>query len=571
MDVFDAVVVGSGFGGSVTAFRLAEARKSVCVLERGKPYPPGSFPRSPHEAAKNFWDPDSRLFGMYDMWSFSKLDALVCSGLGGGSLIYANVLIRKPESWFVHESFDGGYEHWPVTRTDLEPHYQLVEDMLGAQRYPVHVTPYKDTPKTLAMEEAAAQLGLDWELPKLAVSFGNPAAPGVPIEGGEDNYHRSPRYTCRLVGECDLGCNFGSKNSLDFTYLSAAEQLGADIRPHCEVFSFEPVPEGFLVSYIRHVAAADGDPFAPPQRHTVRARRLILSAGTLGTTYLLLRNRSAFPGLSPALGTHFSGNGDFLGLVLKARLRRRELPGEAESHLLRPSFGPVITSAMRVEREENAENAENAETRDAARGAYIEDAGYPEFLNWLVEHNVLTMSTRVGRFLLRRGWAQLTGTARSRVGRQLGDAMGKGLFTATSLPLLGMGRDVPNGRMFLREGHLDLDWDLAASDPYFRQMNDTMRRVSRSVGGRYVSNPLWWLNRLITVHPLGGAPMGRHVQEGVVDSFGRVYGYPGLSIADGSMMPGPVGPNPSLTIAALADRSAVRIIEDDSGNSTEPS
>ncbi|MFI1653331.1 GMC oxidoreductase [Streptomyces sp. NPDC020472] len=562
MDVFDAVVVGSGFGGSVTAYRLADAGLRVCVLERGRPFPPGSFPRSPHEAAKNFWDPDSRLYGMYDMWSFSTMDALVSSGLGGGSLIYANVLIRKPESWFVHESFDGGYEDWPVTRADLDPHYGSVETMLGARKYPFDVEPYRSTPKTLAMRRAAERLGLPWELPLLAVSFGDPPVPGAPLDGGEDNLHHSPRYACRLVGECDLGCNFGSKNSLDFTYLSAAHRLGADLRTLCEVRSFEPVREGFQVSYIEHRAAGDEDPSAPPVRRTVGARRLVLSAGTLGTTYLLLRNRSAFPALSPALGTHFSGNGDFLGLVFKARKRRRDRPGETVPRLLEPSFGPVITSAMRVDRKGSGEGD---------RGFYIEDAGYPEFLNWLVEDNVLTMSNRVARFLLRRGWSQLTGTARSRVGRQLGDALGKGLFTATSLPLLGMGRDVPNGRMFLRDGNLDLDWKPAASDRYFDQMNETMERVSRSLGGHYAANPLWLLNRLITVHPVGGAPMGRTRREGVVDSFGRVYGCPGLSIADGSVLPGPVGPNPSLTIAALADRSADRIIEDHRQNSEGPS
>ncbi|MEU3776928.1 GMC family oxidoreductase [Streptomyces sp. NPDC032472] len=562
MEVFDAVVVGSGFGGSVSAFRLAEADLRVCLLERGKPFPPGSFPRSPHEAAKNFWDPDSGLYGLYDMWSFSKLDALVSSGLGGGSLIYANVLIRKPESWFVHEPFEGGYEDWPVTRADLDPHYGRVEAMMGAQRYPFHLEPYRNTPKTLAMREAAARLGLPWELPPLAVSFGDPPVPGAPIEGGEDNLHHSPRYTCRLVGECDVGCNFGSKNSLDFTYLSAANRLGVDIRTLCEVRSFEPVQEGFLVSYDEHGAAGDGDPLASPRRRTLRTRRLVLAAGTLGTTYLLLRNRSAFPALSPALGTHFSGNGDFLGLVFKSREKRDGDPGESVPRMTEPSFGPVITSAMLMDRTGNGASG---------RGFYIEDAGYPEFLNWLVEHNVLTLSHRVGTFLLRRGWSQLTRTARSRVGRQLGDTMGKGMFTATSLPLLGMGRDVPNGRMFLQDGSLDLDWDLAASDRYFDQMNETMERVSHGLGGHYASNPLWWLNRLITVHPVGGAPMGRDRQEGVVDPFGRVYGYPGLSIADGSVMPGPVGPNPSLTIAALADRSADRIIEDHQQNPTRPS
>jgi cholesterol oxidase len=134
---FDAVIVGSGFGGSVTAYRLAEAGLDVCVLERGKAYPPGEFPRAPQRMQKNFWDPSEGLHGMYNIWSFNELGAVVCSGLGGGSLIYANVLIRKDEKWFVKEDLrNGGHEYWPVTRADLDPHYDRVEKMLGAQRYP---------------------------------------------------------------------------------------------------------------------------------------------------------------------------------------------------------------------------------------------------------------------------------------------------------------------------------------------------------------------------------------------------------------------------------------------------
>ena len=553
---FDAIVIGSGFGGSVTAFRLAEAGLRVCLLERGKPFPPGSFPRSPHDTAANFWDPDHGHYGMFDIWSFSRLEAVVSSGLGGGSLIYANVLLRMPENWFANEHSDGSYEDWPVTRADLDPHYDTVEKMIGTQTYPIDQLPYRRTPKTRAMLEAAERLSLDYELETelapLAVTFANPgqpAVPGLPIAGGENNLHESPRYTCRLVGECDIGCNFGSKNSLDFTYLSAAKRLGVDIRTHSEVRSFERIDGGFSVSYIKHPDCSS-DPPSARLRQVITSHRLILSAGALGTTYLLLRNLSAFPALSPALGQRFCGNGDFLGLVLKAK---KQVDGVRAPRILDPSLGPVITVAMRM-----LDRLDGA----TGRGFYIEDAGYPQFVNWLIDDNMATEALRGLRFLRRRVWSRLTHSPKSQVGRQVSHALSKGLFTATSMPLLGMGREVPNGRLLLRQGHLDLDWSPAASRAYFTRLNKTMKRIASELGSSYTANPLWLLNMLITVHPLGGAPMGRHPGEGVVNEFGQVFGYDGLSIADGSVLPGPVGANPSLTIAAMADRFAGWIIDD---------
>jgi cholesterol oxidase len=124
-----------------------------------------------------------------------------------------------------------------------------------------------------------------------------------------------------------------------------------------------------------------------------------------------------------------------------------------------------------------------------------------------------------------------------------------------------MGRDIPDGRLFLRGGRLDLDWKREKSGPYFERLRTTSRGFAHALGGRFADNPIWFLRRVITVHPLGGAPMGRFPGEGVVDPYGSVFGYPGLYVADGSVMPGPVGPNPSLTIAALADRFADRILE----------
>ena len=152
---YDAVIIGSGFGGSVMAYRLAEAGLNICVLERGKKYPPGSFPRSPEKMKKNFWDPDKKLYGMFDIWSFRDIAAIVSSGLGGGSLIYANVLIRKDEKWFVKEDINqGGYEYWPVDRQELDPHYDRVEKMLNAQKYPFNHSPYNETHKTQALQFA---------------------------------------------------------------------------------------------------------------------------------------------------------------------------------------------------------------------------------------------------------------------------------------------------------------------------------------------------------------------------------------------------------------------------------
>ena len=135
----DAVVIGSGFGGSVAAYRLAEAGRTVVLLERGKPYPPGSFARTPAAMGRNFWDPSEGLQGLFDVWTFRGLEGVVSSGLGGGSLIYANVLLRKDEKWFVHESPvpGGGYESWPLNRADLDPHYDAGRADAGRDAVPL--------------------------------------------------------------------------------------------------------------------------------------------------------------------------------------------------------------------------------------------------------------------------------------------------------------------------------------------------------------------------------------------------------------------------------------------------
>src|SRR3954454_2393637 len=327
---FDVVVVGSGFGGSVVAYRLADAGRRVCVLERGKAYPPGSFPRSPYRMRTNFWDPTEGLYGLFDVWSFKGLDAVVASGLGGGSLIYANVLLRKDEQSFgADPALDDGGQPWPVGREDLEPHYERVEAMLRPQPYPVDVVPYDATAKTRAFREAADRVGLRWFAPNLAVTFGNAAQPparGEPIVEPHPNLHGRTRYTCRLSGECDLGCNYGSKNTLDYNYLSAAQRQGADIRTRCEVRALEPLDGGgFRVRYVEYLPELDGEPidiFDPAvAKQEIECDKLIISCGTLGSVRLLLRNRAAFPPMSKRLGDRFCGNGDLLTFAYRFSLQ----------------------------------------------------------------------------------------------------------------------------------------------------------------------------------------------------------------------------------------------------------
>jgi cholesterol oxidase len=526
----------------VIASRLAEAGTRVCVLERGKRYPPGSFPRSPRAFAQNFWDPGQGCHGMFDVWSFKGLEAVVASGLGGGSLIYANVMLRKDEHWFYdRDPKTGERQAWPVSRADLDPHYDNVERVLQPTPFPFSEPPYDQVEKTRALREVAATLGphAQWMLPPLAITFAAPgqrAQPGVPLEGA--NLHNGLRSTCRLCGECDVGCNYGSKNTLDYTYLSRAFAAGADIRDRCEVKRLKPRfgHGGFEVTYADYGLLEVDSPVGSAPRKRITTDRLVLSAGTLGSTFLLLKNNDSLK-LGPALGTRFCGNGDFLGFVLGGR------------RSLDPDAGPVITAAIRVD---------DTEDGGDGPGYYVEDGGTPAFANWItVAQPSLATVRRVARFAFRRVRAKVLGDPQSDLSGEVSALFGR---PATILPLLGMGRDQPDGTMSLRRGNLAIDWTTKTSESHFARVEGTMREIAQHVGAELRTNPLWRWHRVVTVHPLGGCPIGDDARSGVVNTYGQVFGHPGLYVADGSVVPGPVGANPSLTIAALADRFADRML-----------
>ena len=557
---FDAIVVGSGFGGAVTACRLAEAGAEVLVLERGMPYPPGSFPRTPRGMRSNFWDPSAGLHGLFDVWSFSHVTALVASGLGGGSLIYANVMLPKPPESFVwHDPRSGADRPWPIDRGALDPHYERVADVLRPQAYPIEREPYASTPKTVAFGRAAAAAGLVVEHPRLAISFedasGKPV-PGAPLPD-DGNLHGRPRYSCRLIGECDVGCNEGAKNTLDFNYLSAAKRAGAQIRTCCEAVSVAPAGDGYEVRYLQHVSARGAhradllDPTEELDR-TVRARIVVLAAGTFGSTRLLLASRAALPRLSRALGRGFSSNGDLLSVARNCRepggRRRRDRPWRR----LDPSRGPVITSSARP-----------AAGDSGGRHMWIQDGGGPAISEWVWHAPELPADLWAMRgVILRRTLARLRGRRQTHLSADLARVFGSGRSSAAMMVMLSLGCDTPGGRLRLRGDELELDWDPGGdSADYYDATQRIARRVAEELGGHLGPRMLVRASRALTSHPLGGCAMAESPADGVVDAWGEVFGRPGLFVADGSVMPGPIGPNPSFTIAALAERFSARMIE----------
>ena len=310
------------------------------------------------------------------------------------------------------------------------------------------------------------------------MAFGD--RPGQPYDDGTGNLHGAPRETCRLCGACDVGCQYGSKQTVDFTYLTAAVDAGAHVRTCCEAHAAGPRRRRLARAL---PPARGGAPAAIPSACSTRSPRPTARcsptawcsrAGTFGSTGLLLRNRAALPGLSPRLGRGFSGNGDLLLFLLDA------------DRYLDPATGPVITASVRVPDAESP----------SGRGFLIQDAGAPAFSEWLWQG--LEAPGDLWRALRRRSAAEAFGTARA---------------SAAMAPLLGMGRDVPGGRMELRGDRLVLTWRGQASRAYFEGLEATARRLGQALGGRVVRLGGRFA-RLLSVHPLGGCAMGAQRRAG---------------------------------------------------------
>lgn len=246
-------------------------------------------------------------------------------------------------------------------------------------------------------------------------------------------------------------------------------------------------------------------------------------------------------------------NGDLLSFIVKSQNEERD---EVVARVLDPSFGPVITSAIRLGDVLDGKG-------DDGRGFYVEDGGNLYLLSWMLELSGLpSFLWRFLRFLkisLKYRWGLRPDTD---LGAEIAALIGPSVTSSSSMPVLTMGRDYPNGNLSYDGRYLDCDWQIKKSQAYYDRIIRVVRGLASELNAKYMDNHSYKRNfhKVITVHPLGGCPMGLSEDEGVVNAYGEVFGCPGLYIADGSLMPGPVGPNPALTIAALADHFAEHIV-----------
>jgi cholesterol oxidase len=523
-DTFDAIVIGSGFGGSITACRLAQRGMKVLVLERGRRWTPADYPRRPGDAwSYSFKFPEKRN-GWLDLRVFKNMIVAQAAGVGGGSLTYSSVALEAHPS-----CFERG---WPaeITYAELKPHYDTVAEVMNLQALPDNQL----TARFKLAREAAEKLGHRDRFAKapLAVSF----SPDwhYDLENPFDRRHSKTftnaqgqqQGTCIHLGNCDIGCDVQAKNGLDLTYIALAEQHGCEVRPLHLVRLIAPRGSGYRVVFDRIV-----------QKRLVRgeahAARVVVAAGSLGSTELLLRARDEYatlPKMSRQVGHGWSPNANVLSAA--------SYMGDDR---VQQSVGPTITSAI-----------DFMDGSVMPERFVIEDDGFPNLLlNAMQASGDDHVDGDLGAKLLER----LTETARENVpGRNL-------------MLWLGAGVDAGDGELRLERTWLppfrralQLRWNADRSEAVIERILDLHTRLTEATGGKDGFDVAWRAFRsLLTLHPLGGCRMGVNTDTGVVNHLGEVFGYPNLYVVDGSIVPTAIGRNPSHTIAALAERSAALI------------
>lgn len=570
---YDVVVIGSGFGGAVTACRLAEAGYRVLVLERGFRWGPRRGYRDECDRAGERPDPDvmpfprrggdawlwdhkhpERSSGWIDFRDFPRMAVAQGAGVGGGSLIYASVVIDADP-----KSFDEGWPEGIRWWQELQPYYEKVASMLELRQ-----VPEAQRSERLKLLQEAAERN-NWadrfRLVDLAVRFDDRLTydssqrPDPLKSMRERNSHGAWQGTCAHLGNCDIGCDVGAKNTLDKNYLFVAERNGAEVRPGHLVRCIEPEGEGYRVHFDR----IEGGRFDAGR---VSARIVVVAAGSLGSTELLLRCKEQYrtlPDLSSFLGRNWSSNGDFATPTF--HFFRRNL-----------YHGRGVAFAGSINFLDGGPDAAESPHRRGP-GFNIEDGGFPhQAVGALIRHLAMNRGTDVGLRhelihltvrILAAVYAAMHRVTESPLLRPLRGALQWANPFNRLMPWVAQGQDAANGVLSLEDGELSLDWPWEASKLVIDRIYETHKKLARATGGLVLPPITWtWFHSLITPHPLGGCNMGSDAEHAVVDHKGAAFGYERLYVADGAIVPEAIGVNPAKTIAALAERISEHIKKD---------
>jgi cholesterol oxidase len=519
---YDVLVIGSGFGGSVTALRLTEKGYRVGVLEAGRRF-------ADHEHAVNNWRVRDYVYapavGCFGIMRFTLLrDALILSGagVGGGSLVYANTLYEPPDAFYA----DQQWAHITDWKSELAPYYDQAKRMLGVVTNPV------ETPADVALRGVAEEMGVGhtYRPTPVGVLFGPPGtAPGTTVADPFFGGAGPTRRTCTLCGQCMVGCREGAKNTLVKNYLYLAEQAGARVHPMTTVKRVRPIgggqdgeQPGYAVETVRTGRRGRAD------RRTFTAEQVVFAAAALGTQRLLhrMRDEGSLPRISDRLGELSRTNSE---AIIGVRHRSRETDY---------SRGVAITSSIHPDAVTHVEPCRygpgsnlisliTAPLVDGDQRLPRWLMAFPEFLKLLPDLKTIGLPRR---------WSQET------IVLLVMQTLDNSVTTFT--------RQTPWGRrMTTRQGRGE------PNPSWIPIAHEVARRIARRDDAVPAGSVSDLIERPVTAHFIGGCPIGDSADTGVVDAYQRLYGHPGLHVMDGSAVAANLGVNPSLTITAQAERA----------------
>ncbi|MGW0840306.1 GMC oxidoreductase [Streptomyces sp. NPDC002787] len=534
---YDVIVVGSGFGGSVTALRLTEKGYKVGVLEAGRRFTRATLPKNSWDLKNYLWAPALGMFGIQRIHLLGNVMVLAGAGVGGGSLNYANTLYVPPKPFFE----DPQWKDITDWQEELKPYYDQARRMLGVRLNPTM------TPSDVHLKATAERMGVgdSFHLAPVGVFFGDgedadgkaKAAPGDQVADPYFGGAGPARNACTECGACMTGCRHGAKNTLNENYLHLAEKAGAVVHPMTTVVALtEDSQGGYAVTTLPTDRRRKGE------SRVLKARRVVLAAGTYGTQTLLHRMKAGgqLPHLSDRLGMLTRTNSEALVGAQTDNRRYRKAHGVPEVDFTR---GVAITSSIHPDANTHIEPVRYGKGSNAMGGLSILQVPYAggtasdasRVLGWLAyaaKHPLL-----VARSLSNRRWSERT--IIGLVMQSLDNSL------TTYLKPKGLGK----GLLTARQGH-------GAPNPkQIEAASKAASALAAEINGFAGSNVGELMGTPLTAHFLGGCPIGATAADGVIDPYHRLYGHPGISVVDGAAVSANLGVNPSLTITAQAERA----------------